>query len=70
MIEIRNLTKSYGHTTAVDDLTVTVRPGVVTGFLGPNGAVKSTTMRTVLGLDRPTRGQALVEGRGYWPTCP
>ena len=65
MIEIRNLTKVYGPTTAVDDLTVTVRPGVVTGFLGPNGASKSTTMRAVVGLDRPTRGDVLVEGRRY-----
>jgi ABC-type polar amino acid transport system ATPase subunit len=49
----------------VDDLTFTVRPGVVTGFLGPNGAGKSTTMRAILCLDRPTRGQALVAGRRY-----
>jgi ABC-2 type transport system ATP-binding protein len=41
MIEIRNLTKTYGAVTAVDDLTVTIRPGKVTGFLGPNGAGKS-----------------------------
>lgn len=65
MIEIQQLTKVYGAKTAVDDLTVTVRPGMVTGFLGPNGAGKSTTMRAVLGLDRPTRGQALVAGRRY-----
>ena len=65
MIEIRNLTKVYGGTTAVDDLTVTVRPGVVTGFLGPNGAGKSTTMRAVVGLDRPTRGDVLVGGRRF-----
>ena len=65
MIEIRNLTKSYGDKTAVDDLTVTIRPGVVTGFLGPNGAGKSTTMRVVLGLARPDHGEALVNGRRY-----
>ena len=65
MIEIQQLTKVYGDKTAVDDLTFTVRPGVVTGFLGPNGAGKSTTMRAILGLDRPTRGQALVAGRRY-----
>jgi ABC-2 type transport system ATP-binding protein len=65
MIEIRNLTKVYGRTTAVDDLTVTVRPGVVTGFLGPNGAGKSTTMRAIVGLDRPTGGNVLVHGRRY-----
>ena len=49
----------------MDDLTFTVRPGVVTGFLGPNGAGKSTTLRAIVGLDRPTRGQALVAGRRY-----
>ncbi|TRW46562.1 ATP-binding cassette domain-containing protein [Georgenia yuyongxinii] len=65
MIEIRDLTKVYGSTTAVDHLTVTVRPGVVTGFLGPNGAGKSTTMRAVLGLDRPTAGEVLVAGRPF-----
>lgn len=63
MIEVTNLTKRYGHTTAVDDLSFTVRPGIVTGFLGPNGAGKSTTMRMVLGLDRPTSGTATVNGR-------
>jgi ABC-2 type transport system ATP-binding protein len=65
MIEIRNLTKSYGDKRAVDDLTVTIRSGVVTGFLGPNGAGKSTTMRMVLGLTRPDHGEALVNGRRY-----
>jgi ABC-type multidrug transport system ATPase subunit len=65
MIQIRDLTKTYGDKTAVDHLTVTVRPGVVTGFLGPNGAGKSTTMRTIVGLDRPTGGQVLVNGRRY-----
>ncbi|MEI4273062.1 ATP-binding cassette domain-containing protein [Klenkia sp. LSe6-5] len=65
MIELRGLTKRYGERLAVDDVTVTVRPGVVTGFLGPNGAGKSTTMRMVLGLDRPTAGSALVNGKPY-----
>jgi ABC-2 type transport system ATP-binding protein len=65
MIEAAGLTKRYGATTAVDDLTFTVRPGVVTGFLGPNGAGKSTTMRMVLGLDRPTAGEVRVAGRRY-----
>ena len=63
MIEVRGLTKRYGDVVAVDDLTFDVRPGLVTGFLGPNGAGKSTTMRMVLGLDRPSAGQALVGGR-------
>ena len=65
MIELRNLTKRYGDKVAVDDLTVTVRPGIVTGFLGPNGAGKSTTMRLILGLDAPTSGTATVNGRPY-----
>jgi ABC-2 type transport system ATP-binding protein len=65
MIEVRNLTKRYGSTVAVNDLSFDVPPGVVTGFLGPNGAGKSTTMRMILGLDRPTSGTALVHGRPY-----
>jgi ABC-2 type transport system ATP-binding protein len=65
MIEVAGLTKRYGDKLAVDDLTFTVRPGVVTGFLGPNGAGKSTTMRLILGLDAPTRGSATVNGKPY-----
>jgi ABC-2 type transport system ATP-binding protein len=65
MITLRGLTKRYGATLAVDNLSFDVRPGQVTGFLGPNGAGKSTTMRAILGLDRPTSGQALVDGRPY-----
>ena len=65
MIEIEGLSKRYGGKLAVDDLSFTVRPGVVTGFLGPNGAGKSTTMRLILGLDRPTSGTARVNGRKY-----
>src|SRR5262249_28456041 len=63
MIEIDALTKRYGRTTAVSDLTFTVQPGTVTGFLGPNGAGKSTTMRMILGLDEPTSGSVTVNGR-------
>jgi ABC-2 type transport system ATP-binding protein len=65
MIEARNLSKRCGDRVAVDDLSFTVRPGVVTGFLGPNGAGKSTTMRLILGLDRPTKGLATVNGKAY-----
>lgn len=65
MITLRGLTKRFGDVTAVDALTVDIGPGRVTGFLGPNGAGKSTTMRMILGLDRPTAGQALVGGRTY-----
>jgi ABC-2 type transport system ATP-binding protein len=63
MIEVQHLTKRYGHATVVDDLTFSVRPGIVTGFLGPNGAGKSTTMRMILGLDAPSAGTATVAGR-------
>ncbi len=65
MIEARGLTKDYGDKRAVDDLSFTVRPGLVTGFLGPNGSGKSTTMRLILGLDRPTRGDVTVDGKHY-----
>jgi ABC-2 type transport system ATP-binding protein len=65
MIEVRDLVKRYGNTTAVDHLTFTVEPGRITGFLGPNGAGKSTTMRLILGLDRPSAGSALIDGRPY-----
>jgi ABC-2 type transport system ATP-binding protein len=65
MIEASGLTKTYGRTVAVNQLSFLVRPGQVTGFLGPNGSGKSTTMRMVLGLDSPDRGQALIDGQRY-----
>jgi ABC-2 type transport system ATP-binding protein len=65
MIEVRALTKDYGPKRAVDELSFTVRPGIVTGFLGPNGSGKSTTMRLILGLDAPTSGSAIVNGKRY-----
>jgi ABC-2 type transport system ATP-binding protein len=65
MIEIQNLSKRYGPKLAVDDISFTVRPGMVTGFLGPNGAGKSTTMRMIVGLDRPTGGNVVVNGKPY-----
>jgi ABC-2 type transport system ATP-binding protein len=61
-LEVRGLTKRYGGTVAVDDLSFAVEAGRVTGFLGPNGAGKTTTMRALLGLLRPSQGEALVEG--------
>jgi ABC-2 type transport system ATP-binding protein len=71
MISVRGLTKSYGGTLAVDDLSFDIHPGCVTGFLGPNGSGKSTTMRLLLGLDEPARGLALIDGVPYaalrWP---
>lgn len=65
MIELEGLTKRYGEKVAVNNLTFTVRPGIVTGFLGPNGAGKSTTMRMLLGLDRPTAGDVRIDGKHY-----
>ena len=65
MIEVQQLSKHFGRVTAVDDLTFTVSPGRVTGFLGPNGAGKSTTLRTIVGLARPSSGTVLVNGRRY-----
>jgi len=65
MIELEGLTKRYGEKVAVNNLTFTVRPGIVTGFLGPNGAGKSTTMRMMLGLDRPTAGDVRIDGKHY-----
>jgi len=65
VIEARGLTKDYGEKRAVDGLTFSVRPGIVTGFLGPNGSGKSTTMRLIIGLDRPTAGDVTVNGKHY-----
>ncbi len=60
MIEVRELTKVYGNNRALDRLSLTASPGVVTGLLGPEGSGKSTTMRVILGLAAPTSGIALV----------
>ncbi|MEU8412385.1 ABC transporter ATP-binding protein [Amycolatopsis japonica] len=65
MIEAAGLTKRYGKTLAVNDLSFSVAAGEVTGFLGPNGAGKSTTMRMILGLDNPTSGQVRIGGKLY-----
>ena len=65
MIEVHGLTKRYGSTTAVHDLSFTVEAGRVTGFLGPNGAGKSTTMRVILGLVHPSSGTTAILGRPY-----
>jgi ABC-2 type transport system ATP-binding protein len=64
-IAVERLTKRYGATTAVDDLSFTVPAGSVTGFIGPNGAGKSTTLRALLGLTRPTAGRATFDGVPY-----
>jgi ABC-2 type transport system ATP-binding protein len=64
-LTVEGLTKDFGSIRAVDDLTFTVAPGRVVGFLGPNGSGKTTTLRALLGLVRPTGGRALVDGRPY-----
>jgi ABC-2 type transport system ATP-binding protein len=65
VIEIANLSKRYGSTLAVDDLSFSVEPGRITGFLGPNGAGKTTTLRALLGLVRPSGGSATIDGKHY-----
>jgi ABC-2 type transport system ATP-binding protein len=71
MIAAKGLTKRFGPTVAVRDLSFEVLPGEVTGFLGPNGSGKSTTMRLMMGLDAPDSGTATIGGRAYrrlrWP---
>lgn len=65
MLKIDHLSKRYGETLAVNDLDFEVPAGVVTGFLGPNGSGKSTTMRVIMGLDRPSSGRATINGKTY-----
>jgi len=71
-IEIRNLHKCFGATVALDEMTFTVAPGEVTGFVGPNGAGRSTSMRLILGQDAPDAGSALIGGQrcqSLWRTA-
>ncbi len=65
MITIDSLSKKYGHTTVVDDISFVAPAGRVTGFLGPNGAGKSTSMRMMVGLTSPTSGRATISGRRF-----
>jgi ABC-2 type transport system ATP-binding protein len=65
MITIENLSKTYGGTSVVRDISFKARPGRVTGFLGPNGAGKSTSMRMMVGLATPTSGTATINGRRF-----
>jgi ABC-2 type transport system ATP-binding protein len=64
-ISFHNLTKRYGSILAVDDLSFDVRPGRVTGFLGPNGSGKTSTLRILLGLATATAGTAAIGGLAY-----
>ena len=65
MITAEALTKSYGSSSVVRDVSFTCEPRTITGFLGPNGAGKSTTLRMITGLTRPDRGRSAVAGRPY-----
>jgi ABC-2 type transport system ATP-binding protein len=65
MITLENVTKRYGHFTAVDDISFVAKPGRVTGFLGPNGAGKTTSMRVMVGLTPPDGGRATIGGYRY-----
>jgi ABC-2 type transport system ATP-binding protein len=65
VVSFAGLSKRYGNILAVDDLSFSIRSGTVTGFLGPNGAGKTTTLRLLLGLAKPTAGEALVFGHRY-----
>lgn len=65
MIKLENLTKEYGDKTVVNDLSLTFKPGIVTGLLGPNGSGKSTTMKMIISLVNPTAGDVLINGLKY-----
>src|SRR4249919_1102280 len=65
MITTHALTKSYGHAPVVNEVSFTCEPGTITGFLGRNGAGKSTTLRMIAGLTRPDAGRATVAGRPF-----
>jgi ABC-2 type transport system ATP-binding protein len=71
LIRVDHLTKHFGSILAVDNLSFTLQPGIVTGFLGPNGSGKSTTMRLMVDLDHPEKGEVRIDGKGYgelrWP---
>lgn len=66
MIQIENLTRRFGEFTAVDNLSFQVKPGEVLGFLGSNGAGKSTTMKMITGFLQPSSGRVDVFGHDMW----
>ena len=63
VVDIQGLSKRFGRATAVDDVSLSIRPGTTLGLLGPNGAGKSTTLRMLMGMLRPTAGTINVFGR-------
>lgn len=66
VIEVKNLTKDYGHGRGVFDVSFQVEKGEVFGFLGPNGAGKTTTIRHIMGFSHPQKGHTFVNGRDSW----
>ena len=62
MLEVKNLTKQYGHKCAVDNISFTAKRGEILGFLGPNGAGKSTTMNMITGYLSSTSGTITIDG--------
>lgn len=66
VLKTTNLTKKFGKLTALDGVDIDVNEGEVYGFIGPNGAGKSTTIRILLGILRPTAGEAKIFGKDAW----
>ncbi|MBR3645762.1 MAG: ATP-binding cassette domain-containing protein, partial [Lachnospiraceae bacterium] len=65
ILEINNLTKYYGKTKGVENLSIQLKPGEVFGFIGPNGAGKSTTIRSIMNLINKTEGSILIDGKEF-----
>jgi len=63
VVATHGLSRHFGHRKAVDDLTISVRRGTMAGFVGPNGSGKTTTIRMLLGLLRPTSGSGTILGQ-------
>ena len=70
IVQTEHLTKRYGASRGIEDVSLSVAEGEVFGFLGPNGAGKTTTIRTLLGLLRPTSGRATIGGLDCWTQAP
>mgnify|MGYP003321131718 CR=1 FL=1 len=66
MLELKNVTKTFGSFKALDNLTMTVPKGAVYGLVGPNGAGKSTAIRHITGVYRPDSGQVTLNGQGVY----
>ena len=66
ILEVNNLTKTFGKFTALDGVNLTIQPGEIYGFIGPNGAGKTTTIRVLLGILKATQGEARMFGKDVW----